>query len=89
MVFVLMPIVCFVYLRRFGHAQRWRPLWWPTLLLGTITAVADIVFSIVTKTPDLIARTAAWAGLLQRLVIIPFMVWVVVFASRLFGQRPD
>ena len=87
-VFVLMPIVPFVYLRRFAGTPGWRWLWLPTLVLGTITAVADIVFSVATKVPDLMAVASPWAGLLQRLVIIPFMVWVAVFASGLLRASP-
>jgi hypothetical membrane protein len=85
-VFVLMPVVIFVFLRRFAVTPGWRWLWLPTLVLGTITAVADIVFSVMTKVPDLIAVASPWAGLLQRLVIIPFMVWVVIFASGLLRR---
>lgn len=85
-VFLLMPVVIFVYLRRFAGTPKWRWLWAPTLVLGTITAVADIVLSVATKVPDLIAVAGPWAGLLQRLVIIPFMVWVVVFASGLLRR---
>jgi hypothetical membrane protein len=85
-VFVLMPIVCFVYLKRFGHDPRWRGLWTATLVLGTITAVADLVFTLATKMPPLVTLTAPRAGLPQRLVLIPFMVWVAAFASGLLRR---
>ena len=80
-VFVLMPVVCFVYLRRFVRDPRWRGLWAPTVVLGTMTAVADLVFSVVTKVPALATLAGPWGGVLQRLVLIPFMVWVSVFAG--------
>ena len=86
-VFVLMPIVCFVYLRRFARDASWRGLWPVTLVLGAITAVADVVFTLATKVPALVTLTAPWAGLLQRLVIIPFMVWVAVFANGLLRRH--
>jgi hypothetical membrane protein len=82
-VFVLMPVVCFVYLNRFGRDPHWRGLWTATLVLGTITAVADLVFTVATKVPGLVTLTSPWPGLLQRLVLIPFMAWVTVFAARL------
>lgn len=85
-VFVLMPIVCFVYLKRFRRDPRWRSLWPATLVLGTITAVADLVFTVATKLPGLVTLTAPWAGLLQRLVLIPFMAWVIVFADGLLRR---
>lgn len=80
-VFVLMPIVCFVFLKRFGRDPGRRGLWMATLVLGTITAVADVVFTLATKVPALLVVTPPWAGLLQRLVLIPFMVWIAVSAS--------
>jgi len=86
-VFVLMPIACFVYLRRFARDARWRGLWPVTLILGTITAVADVVFTLATKVPALVTLTAPWAGLLQRLVLVPFMVWIAVFANGLLVRH--
>ncbi len=85
-VFVLMPVVCFVHLKRFGRDPRWQGLWRATLVLGTLTAVADLVFTVATKVPALVTVSAPWAGLLQRLVLIPFMAWVVVFASGLLRR---
>jgi hypothetical protein len=81
-----MPVVCFVFLRRFGRDPAWHTLWWLTLILGVLVALADIIFSVVTKSPNLIATTAPYAGLLQRLVIIPFMTWVAVFALSLWAR---
>lgn len=85
-VFVLMPVVCFVYLTRFGSDPHWRGLRTATVVLGTITAVADVVFTLATKVPGLVTLTSPWAGLLQRLVLIPFMVWVTVFADGLLRR---
>ncbi|MBR0859157.1 DUF998 domain-containing protein [Bradyrhizobium liaoningense] len=92
MVFVLMPVVCFIFLRQFGRHAALRSLWWPTLVLGCAVAVADIAFaviakgSVVTRNPRLVAIMAADAGLLQRLVIIPFMSWVALFAAKLLSR---
>lgn len=86
-VFVLMPLVCFVFLRRFGREPAWRWFWGPTLALGGFAAVADVVFTAATKSPNLVAVTMPWAGLLQRLVIVPFMLWVIVFAAGLLRRR--
>lgn len=81
--FLLMPIVCFVYLGPFQSDPRWKPLYVWTLTLGIITAAADVVFSIASKSPDLYASTGPWYGLMQRSVIVPFMAWVFVFALAL------
>jgi len=88
-VFILMPVACFVFLRHFGRNPVWRCLWWPSLILGCVVAVADIAFAVITKSavitrnPNLIAIVAADAGLLQRLAIIPFMGWIARFGARL------
>ncbi len=74
-VFVLMPVVPFSLL---GRLREQRTAWSLTLGLAGATAVADIVFIVVTKTPDLVTATAPYAGLIQRLVLIPFMAWLVV-----------
>lgn len=86
-VFVLMPIACFVLLRRIGREHGRRGLWWTVLTLAVTTAAADVVFTVATKMPALAAATASWAGLLQRLVIIPFMATVALVATHLL-RRP-
>lgn len=86
-VFLLMPVVPFVYLRRLGREPGLAWLWWPTLLLGAFIAVADIVFTVATKVPSLVVASAAWAGLLQRLVLVPFLAWVALLAIGLL-RRP-
>jgi hypothetical protein len=83
MVFILMPVACFIFLRHFGRIPAWHGLWWPTLILGCLVAVADIAFTLVTKSPNFIAISTAEGGLLQRLVIIPFMGWIALFGARL------
>jgi hypothetical protein len=93
MVFILMPVACFVFLRQFGRKPAWRSFWWPTLILGCLIAIADIAFTaitksaVVTKNLDLIAIVVADAGLLQRLVVIPFMGWIALFGARLLVAR--
>ena len=78
--FVLMPITIFVFLRRFRSDPKWQFLQGWTLVLGIVCAAVDIYFSIVSKIPILLASQSPWIGLIQRGVIVPFMVWVFVFA---------
>ncbi|MGC3995712.1 MAG: DUF998 domain-containing protein [Propionicimonas sp.] len=85
-VFLLMPVVPFVLLRRLGREPTLHGLWWPTLVLGVFIAVADVVFTVATKVPTLAAATAPWAGLLQRLVLVPFMAWVLLLATGLLRR---
>ncbi len=79
-VFVLMPITIFVFLRRFRSDPKWQFLWGWTLGLGIICAAVDIYFSIISKIPILMTSQSPWIGLIQRGVIVPFMIWVFVFA---------
>lgn len=60
-------------------------LWWPTLVLGCVVAVADIAFIVVTKSPSLLPFSTTDGGRLQRLVIIPFMIWIALFGAALLG----
>jgi hypothetical protein len=81
-VFLLMPIICFVYLRRFLADPNWRSARWWTLVLGTIEAVGVLVFTIVSKVPQL----ANALGLLQRIALVPFMFWLFVFGLQLLRR---
>lgn len=83
-VFLLMPITIFVFLRRFRADPKWQFLQGWTLVLGTICAAVDILFTIVSKSPSLQADFTNWLGLIQRGVIIPFMIWVCLFALGMY-----
>jgi len=78
-VFVMMPITIFVFWRRFQSDPKWRFLQGWTLALGILCAAVDIYFSIISKIPILLTSQSPWIGLIQRGVIIPFMIWVFVF----------
>jgi hypothetical protein len=88
-VFLLMPATCLVYLRRFLADPDWRPLRWWTLVLGTIETGGVLVFTIVSKLPQLAVPLAGWLGLLQRIALVPFMLWLFGFGLQLLrrGQR--
>ncbi len=75
--FLLMPITCFVYLRRFNSDPKWREMRGWTLILGMVAAAALIILTIVTKFPQFQRIFADWDGLIQRELIIPFMAWVL------------
>jgi hypothetical protein len=79
-VFVLMPITCFVYLRRFRIDPKWHSLYGWTLVLGTISAAGSVLLTLFTKFPDLQNILVNWLGMIQRTAIVPFMVWVFIFA---------
>ncbi len=86
-VFLLMPISIFVYWRRFRIDPKWQSIQGWTLGLGIICAVTDILFTFASKLPNLQTVFTDWFGLIQRSVIMPFMIWVFVFALALLKQN--
>ena len=89
LVFSLMPINCFVFLRRFGEDRQWRPFQPWTLAAGTIIAAAVILLTIATKVPVAAHAFIAWRGLIQRAALIAYMCWLFAFALRLRKRRSD
>ena len=85
-IFLLMPISCFVFLRRFRVETQWRSFQRWTHALGILVAVAVVALSITSKSPSLINIFQDWFGLIQRFIIVPFMLWVFLFALRLLQQ---
>lgn len=88
--FVLMPITIFVFLRRFRSDPKWHFLSGWTLGLGILCAAVDIYFSIISKIPILMTSQSPLIGLIQRGVIVPFMIWVCVFGIgmiRVYNER--
>ena len=82
-IFTLMPICCFVFLRRFRVDPNWQPLQWWTLVLGMIVAAAVIMLTITSKPPAVEIIFKDWLGLIQRTIIVPFMLWTFLFGLRL------
>jgi hypothetical protein len=85
-VFILMPTSCFVYLRRFRMDQKWQSLQWWTLVLGIISAAGSVLLTLFTKFPALQNLMIDWLGLIQRTSIVPFMLWIFIFAIKLLRQ---
>ena len=79
-VFLLMPVTIFVFLRRFRIDPDWRPIYRWTFTLGVIEAAAVLIFTILSKAPGLGSAVNGWIGLIQRAALVPFMVWVFLFA---------
>ena len=85
-IFIMMPISCFVFLRRFREDSNWRSLQWWTLILGIIVAAAVVLLTITSKSPSLAIVFKDWLGLIQRFIVVPFMLWVFIFAMELYRQ---
>jgi hypothetical protein len=82
-IFILMPVTCFVFLRRFRMDQRWQAFSGWTLAIGIIVTVAVLLLTITSKSPSLQNRFEDWQGLIQRSIIVPFMFWLLHFACRI------
>jgi hypothetical protein len=83
-VFVLMPISCFVFLRSFRRDSEWRPFRTLTIIAGIVIALAVLVLTVATKFPMMQPIFGGWFGLIQRLVIIPYMLWLCFFLQGSF-----
>lgn len=85
-IFLLIPIIIFVYLRRFRSDANWKAIRGWSLVLGIIEAAAVLFFTTVSKAPNLQTAFAGWMGIIQRTALVPFMVWIFVFALGLLKR---
>ena len=83
LVFSLAPVSCFVFWRRFRQDSNWIHLQAWILAAGIITAAATIMLSVATKTAVQPNLFTPWNGVIQRMVIIPYLVWIFTFAFSL------
>jgi len=87
MVFIFMAVSSFVFLRRFREDPKWQWFRRPTLAAGVVIAASAILLTLVTKLPVAPEIFGPWLGLIQRGIIIPFMIWLFVFALGLYRQN--
>jgi hypothetical protein len=86
-VFLLMPVNCFVFARRFRNPE-WRCLHWCTIAAGTTIAIAVATLTIATKVVPSQSALTRWLGLIQRAAIVPFMAWLFILALTLRRKSP-
>lgn len=86
-VFTIMPIIIFIFLRRFVSDANWQSFRWWTLILGIIEALGVIVFTYVSKIPVEQNAYINYFGLFQRIALIPFMVWVFLFGIEILRRQ--
>ena len=84
--FLLMPISCFVFLSRFRHEPTWNSFASWTQLMAILLSAALALFIFATKFP--IGQTIfhAWLGLIQRMVLVPYMLWLFTFALAFYKR---
>jgi hypothetical protein len=85
--FTLAPVICFVFWRRFREDKKWQSLSPWTITATAIILVAIILLRMVPVPPDAANGYTPYAGLIQRTVIITYMVWTFSFALKLFRER--
>lgn len=86
LVFSLAPVSCFVFWRRFREDPNWKHLQGWTLTVGIITTAAVVLLSAATKTAVMPNALTPWNGLIQRTVIVPYLIWIFTFAFTLRKQ---
>ena len=86
-VFVLMPISVLVCYRRLRSEPGWRTFSRWTLAAGVILTTTLAFFISATKVPMWHIIGSEWYGVLQRLVLIPFMFWVFTLGIALYVKR--
>lgn len=86
-VFLLMSIIIFIFLRRFVVDTRWQSFYWWTLILGIIEAIGVIVFTYVSKIPIEQNPYTNLFGLFQRIALIPFMLWLFIFGIEMLRKQ--
>jgi hypothetical protein len=86
-VFLLMPIIIFIFLRRILSDIKWQSFRWWTLVLAIIEALGVIVFTYVSKIPIEQNAYINSLGLFQRIALIPFMVWVLIFGIEMLRRQ--
>lgn len=87
LVFSLSPVACFVFLRRFRADPKWRLVISWTFAAALVTTVAVLLLTVATKLSTPPQVLTDWLGVIQRALIIPFLVWVFVFAYKLGKQK--
>ena len=87
LVFSLSPVSCFVFWRRFREDPKWQHMQTWTLTAGIITTVAVVLLSASTKQAIQPNAFSPWNGLIQRMVIVPYLIWIFTFALTLRNQK--
>jgi len=86
-VFLLMPITIFIFLRRIWADKEWGTIRIWTLILFIVEALGVIAFTYASKIPAEKNIYFGWLGLFQRVALIPFMLWLFIFSIALLKKQ--
>ncbi|HPO60612.1 MAG TPA: DUF998 domain-containing protein [Exilispira sp.] len=84
--FLLMPIICFVFyyfMKNESNLKKFRN--W-TLIFGIVISLTLLLFTFATKIESLNKVLSDFQGFLQRLVLMPYMLWVCLYAFKLYSR---
>ncbi len=84
-VFILMTISSWTFLKLFKKEKEFKSLKNVTLLFAILLTLSLIAFTYVTKVPTSQNIFQNLNGLFQRLALIPFMIWLFYFAYSIRG----
>jgi hypothetical protein len=87
LIFPWIPVALLVVARRFRRDPRWRPYFTYTLLTGLYCLAAIAFFLLFVGPPEMPRRYAGFAGLVQRALLFPFLVWIAFVAWRASGYK--
>lgn len=81
-VFLLMPTICYVFYfqNKKKKEEKHFNLW--SLSMAILLTITLIAFTAITKSKQLNELFYDWQGFFQRLVIIPFMLWLFTLGLR-------
>lgn len=82
-VFLLMAIIPYTFLYTFKNDPRWRSMYGWTLASAIFLTVTCIFFTVTSKSPALQVTFDGWFGLIQRIALVPFMIWVFFIAWKM------
>jgi hypothetical protein len=83
LVFPWMPLALLLVARRFRRDPRWRPYSTYTLATGLFCLATIVFFLLFVGPPGMSPRVfSGLAGLVQRLQLVPFFIWIALVARR-------
>jgi hypothetical protein len=90
LVFPWIPAVLLLMARRFRRDDHWRPFLMYTVATGVFCLVALVFFLLFVGTPDAPPRLfSEFRGLVQRVLLLPFLIWIGLVTRRAFRRTND
>jgi hypothetical protein len=88
LVFPWMPVVLLLVARRFRRDPAFRPYFKYTLATGLLSLATIVFFLLFVGPPPAPRPLSEFAGLVQRVQLVPFFAWTATIAYRAFRAEP-